>query len=206
MEENIDLILIILNFKRPRFDYKIQQIIKILCKVFPRNLSHHVGIVFTFYEHNQEIKNSKARGDPRVPRQKRYVPKIMDLISKETNEELFLNPPIFFVENIVNDNNTKEEIKILIKFAKTLYPIEEINRKCSFRYKETKEKFETDPPYEEKEGNRIVIVERTYVIIQFIDYNGKKTFSERRLYSEKRQYKEKLLAKLDEKKNKRIFE
>ena len=86
LEENIDLILIILNFKRPRFDYKIQQIIKILCKVFPRNLSHHVGIVFTFYEHNQEIKNNKARGDPRVSRQKRYVPKIMDLISKETNE------------------------------------------------------------------------------------------------------------------------
>ena len=44
----IDLVLIVLNFHDSRLDEETQKMIKILCEVFPENLSRHVGIVFTF--------------------------------------------------------------------------------------------------------------------------------------------------------------
>ena len=200
-QEKIELILVILNFQEPRLNSKTQQLIRILCNVFPRNLAYHIGFVFTFYEHNRELKKSRGRKDPRLTRRNNYVPKIMDIISKETNEKLFLGPPIYFVDNIMNDNNTKEEVKLLFKFLKTLNPIEEINSKVDYNYREIKPIFRPEDPkeeYDEKE-KRFIIVERVFVQMQYIDYNGNITYSDERIYSEKKQYKEKALEKLDEK-------
>lgn len=200
-KEKIDLILVILNFTEPRLNSKIQQLIRILCQVFPRNLAYHIGFVFTFYDHNKELKKSRGRKDPRLSRRNNYVPKIMDIISKETNEDLFLGPPIYFVDNTKNDNNTKEEIKLLFKFLKTLNPIEEINYQVEYNYREIKPIFRRGDPqevYDEKE-KRFIIIEKVYVKMQCIDYNGNITSTPERIYSIKTQYKEKALEKLDEK-------
>ena len=55
----------------------------------------------------------------------------------------------------------KKKLKRLIYFKKILPPIELVHRvdKCNCKYKEIKKIFETDTN-EEKEGNRIVVVEK----------------------------------------------
>ena len=200
-DKYIDLVLLVLNFQDSRLDEETQKIIKILCEVFPENLSRHIGIVFTFYNHNDEIRKCKGRGDPRESKRKYFIPRIMNLISEETGEELFLNVPVYFVEaDDKYDMNTQDEINLLIKFTQTLYPIEKMNNNVKYNYKDINYIFETDPPYEAKEGKRTVIIEVTYVTLEYIDYLGNKTYSKRMKYSEKRQYKEKYLEQLDENK------
>jgi predicted GTPase len=198
--KNIDLhlILVVLNFYCPRFNIEIQNMIKFLCNVFPINLAHHIGIVFTRYCHDDEMRSRRRRGgDPREPAQKQYVPRIMKLISDTTNEQLFLGVPIFFVDSYENDNNSREELRRLIYFTKTLSPIEMI-RKCDSKYKTIEDIFEVETS-EEDEGDRKVIVEKKYKKKKFTDYSGNVTYGERILYSTDKQYKDKALKKLDEK-------
>ena len=47
----------------------------------------------------------------------------MELISQVTNEELFLGPPVFYLDSFVGDDYSKEELYRLIAFAKSLKPI-----------------------------------------------------------------------------------
>ena len=47
----------------------------------------------------------------------------MELISQTTNEELFLGPPVFYLDSYVEDDYSKEELYRLIAFAKSLKPI-----------------------------------------------------------------------------------
>ena len=195
---NLHLILIVLNFFSKRFSNHIQNMIKFFCNVFPINLSHHIGIVFTRYVHEDEKRKVKGKIDPREIAQKNYVPKIMKLISMITNEKLYLDVPTFFVDSYEKDKNTEEELKRLIEFAKTLPPIELI-RRCNSKYQDEHYIFETETR-EEKEGNKTVIVETKYKIKQYTDYNGNVTYGEREFHSEIRTDKEKVLPKLDEKK------
>ena len=122
----------------------------------------------------------------------------MQIISSNTNEKLFLGPPIFFLDSYANDSNSKDELKRLINFTKTLNSIELI-RKCSYKYKEIKDIFEEEI-HEEKDGNKTITVTTTYKITEFTDYNGNKSYSKREKYSEIKNEKEKELPKLDEKK------
>lgn len=196
----IDLVLIVLNYQDTRLDEETQKLIKILCNVFPENLSMHIGVVFTFYNHTDEMRKKRKGGDSRDIKRKYFIPRIMNLISQETGEDLFLNVPVFFVEaNNKYDINTQEEINILINFTLTLNPIQKMNNNVQYKYKNTEYILETDPPYEKKEGNRTVIIEVTYITPVYFDYFGNKTFGKRTKYSEKKQYKEKHLGQLDKK-------
>ena len=121
--KNLNFILLVFNYRSPRFTSSIQFMIKFLCNVFPRNFAQHVGIVFTNYDHEYQIRiNKKKKKDPREER-KEFIKDVMELISQTTNEELFLGPPVFYLDSYVEDDYSKEELYRLIAFAKSLKPI-----------------------------------------------------------------------------------
>ena len=202
-DKQVDFILIVLNFQETKFDRNTQLLIKILCNVFPRNLLHHVGVAFTFYNESDEKRKMRGKGNPRQAKYQYYLPKIMNFICQETNGDP--NKDIayhaFFVEsNNPDDPNTQNEIKNLVRFVSTLYPIEEINKKASSKYKSIIPIFTTEPPHEENEGGKIMIIQRTFVQNEYTDHFGKKSYDEKRVYSVKRQPKE--VAVKDEPKSK----
>ena len=197
-EERIDFVLIVLNFQQPKFDQETQLLVKILCDVFPRNLIHHLGIAFTFYNDKDERRKSKGK-DPRLSKYKNYVPRIRDFICNETNEESPRNIPVFFVEsNDYYDKNTIEEIDTLVSYVKTLYPIEEINDKTNFHHKHQREIFTHEPLHEEIENNKRVMIQRTFVQTEFTDHFGNKSYSKKTLYSTYKKDIEKALEDLPE--------
>lgn len=196
--ERIDLVLIVLNFQNPRFDRDIQQMIKILCSIFPRNLYHHTGIVFTFYDDKRERKRMKGGEDPRNKNFQYYVPRVLNMILEETHDfstDSFTN--VFFVQsNNEYDPYTREQIKQIVNFAKSLLPIEEMNDKVSSKYKTTKPIFSTEPPHEEEINGQIMIVQRTFVQNEYVDHFGKTSYGEKKLYSIKKTPKDKALKEL----------
>ena len=196
--EKIHLILIVLNFHIKRLDDNTQKMILFISNAFPKNLSHHLGIVFTHYEEYEEKRKNRSNMDTRIPLQESYVPKIMKIISESNGEKLYLDVPLFFLDSIFIDSNTKEELRRLIKFTISLPPIESIN-KCNSKYKTVQEEFENEIS-EEKEGDRTEVITKTYKIQKFIDYKGEIIKQEKTLHSEIRNYKDKELPKLDEKK------
>ena len=121
--KDLNFILLVFNYTSPRFTSSIQLLIKILCSVFPKNFAHHVGIIFTHYYHDYQIRiNKKKKKEPKEER-KKFIKEIMELISQTTNEELFLGPPVFYLDSYAEDDYSKEELYRLIAFAKSLKPI-----------------------------------------------------------------------------------
>ena len=195
--KNVNLVLIVINFHRKRLDEETQKMILFLSNVFPINLSHHIGIVFTNYVHHQARLNSRNNRDPRIPLQESYVPQIMKIISEESKERLNLDVPIFFLDSVVGDQHSKDELRSLIDFAKNLPKIELI-KKVDYKYKNIEYIFDTITN-EEKEDGRIVVVEKKYRFERCTDYFGNVVDRNRILFSELRTYKDDKLPKLKEK-------
>ena len=172
----LHFILIVINFTSPRFTASMQYMIKFLCNVFPKNFAHHVGIIFTHYDHDYQVKiNKKKNRDPRENREE-LIRNIMELISHTTNEELFLGPPKYFLDSYIEDDNSKAELNRLIAFAKTLNPIEDI-RECNIKHKKEEEEFE-ERNREQEEGNYIVTYRTKYSRIKYTDYDNNITYSD----------------------------
>ena len=57
----LHFVLIVFNYTCPRFTSSIQFMIKFLCNVFPKNFAHHVGIIFTHYHHDYQVKINKKK-------------------------------------------------------------------------------------------------------------------------------------------------
>ncbi len=177
--KDIHFILVVLNFQSPRFTYSIQYMIQFLCNVFPKDFRHHIGIVFTHYEHEYQLKINKKKkiDDPKEIKMTKYVPEIMKLIHKTTNEELFLGPPVFFLDSYVEDDNSKEELQRLIAFTKNLKPIEDIRQNTNLKYKSVIEEF--DERREEKvEGNVIITYIKDFKRNKYTDYQGNVTYDD----------------------------
>ena len=174
--KDLHFILLVFNYTSPRFTQSIQYMIKFLCNVFPKNFAHHVGIIFTHYDHEYQIRiNKKKKKDPREDR-KEFIREVMELISQTTNEELFLGPPVYYLDSYVEDDNSKKELNRLISFAKNLKPIEDI-RQCKLQYKNEKEEFNTRK-YDRVEGDYIVTYTESLKRIKRTDYNNKITYTE----------------------------
>ena len=62
--------------------------IKKLCKVFPKLLAYHKAIVFTHYKEEEE--NDGTWVDPKQIKITDYVPDFMKIMSKCTNEKIFI--------------------------------------------------------------------------------------------------------------------
>lgn len=69
--KNLNFILLVFNYRSPRFTSSIQFMIKFLCNVFPRNFAQHVGIVFTNYDHEYQIRIKKK--EKRSKRRKKRI-------------------------------------------------------------------------------------------------------------------------------------
>ncbi len=81
-KKQLDYILLTINFQSQRFPFGCKNFIKFLCNVFQKDLANHLGIVFTHYDHDYQMKiNKKKNIDPRTTAQSKYVPQIMKLIS-----------------------------------------------------------------------------------------------------------------------------
>ena len=174
--KDLNFILLVFNYTSPRFTPSIQYMIKFLCNVFPKNFAHHVGIVFTHYDHEYQIRiNKKKKKDPREER-KEFIREIMELISQTTNEELFLGPPVFYLDSYVKDENSKKELNRLIAFSKILKPIEDI-RQCKLKYKKEEEEFDTRT-YDRVQGDYIVTFTERLKRIKRTDYNNKVSYTE----------------------------
>ena len=174
--KDLNFILLVFNYTSPRFTPSIQFMIKFLCNVFPKNFAHHVGIVFTHYDHEYQIRiNKKKKKDPREER-KEFIREIMELISQTTNEELFLGPPVFYLDSYVEDENSKKELNRLIAFSKNLKPIEDI-RQCKLKYKKEEEEFDTRT-YDRVQGDYIVTFTERLKRIKRTDYNNKVSYTE----------------------------
>lgn len=205
-KESIDFILLVFDYNDKRFNDEIQHMIKALCSAFPTDLTKYLGIVFTFYNHEYELRKNQGI-DPRNNKKKYFIPRIMNLIKTENHEEhANLNPPVYFLENVPDgniynvDDHTRDEITLLIKLLQTLNPIPKINTNANYGYKYTKKYLVRKNKRYEKEGNRTVVLEDVYEMIQYFDYKGKfiKEIENGKLYTD-RQYADKELETLDEK-------
>ena len=185
--KNLNFINVVFNYRSPRVTPSIQYMIKFLCNVFPKNFAHHVGIVFTNYDHEYEIRiNRNKEKDPRENK-KKFVIQIMELISQTTNEELFLGPPVYYLDSFIQDNNSKEEINRLIAFAKSLKPIEDI-RKCDVKYKKEEDEHKTNT-YDRVEGDYIYTYIEHLTRKKYTDYNGEVNHGEWKILKTDKRYK-----------------
>jgi GTP-binding protein EngB required for normal cell division len=140
-KKQLDYILLTINFQSQRFPFGCKNFIKFLCNVFQKDLAYHLGIVFTHYDHDYQMKISKNKKDPRSTKMNKYVKEIMELINQETNCNLFFAPPVYYLDSIIKDNNSKTELNKIISFSKNLSSIDIFQKKDFF----IKEEFtETD--------------------------------------------------------------
>ena len=174
--EHLHFILAVFNFTCPRFTSSIQYMIKFLCNVFPKNFAHHVGIIFTNYDHDYQVKINKNKSDPREKR-KFLIKEIMELISQTTNEELFLGPPVYYLDSYIQDENSKAELNRLIAFAKTLNPIEDIRENCNLKYKKEEEEFDIRNE-DIVQGDYIITYKRKFSRKKYTDYNDNITYGD----------------------------
>ena len=98
--KDLHFILLVFNFSSPRLTSSLRYMIKFLCNVFPKNFAHHVGIIFTHYDHDYQVKINKKKDDPRKHRTA-FIKEVMELISQTTNEELFLGPPVYYLDSLL---------------------------------------------------------------------------------------------------------
>lgn len=78
---------------------------------------------------------------------------------------------------VEKDENTKNEINILLSYAKMKSPIKTINDKANIKYKEEKEEFEERTENKE-EGNKIITTTTKYKRIKYTNYDNSITYSD----------------------------
>ena len=180
----LHFILIVLNFHNPRLTSSIQYMIKFLCNVFPVNFLNHVGVVFTHYDHEYEMKRNKRKDkDPRDKAKTRYIPEVVKIIkdnNKQANGQIE-KIPVYFMDNLLDeDANSQEELNQLMALAKMLNPIEDINGNSNLKIK--KEIPEIDIRSESKTlGDYIVTNINKYERKKLIDYNDNVTYTDWKL-------------------------
>ena len=169
--KKLEFVLLTLNFQSPRFPFSCQNFIKFLCNVFPKNFCKHIGIVFTHYDHEYQTKiNKKKEVDPKRTTMKKYVSEIMKLISEETKENLFLSPPVYFLDSLIKDDNSKMELTNLIVYTKILSSIDVFQKKDFFIKEEYPETENRNSTYET--DDEIVTVVKYYERKRQIFYDG----------------------------------
>ena len=181
--KNVNLILLVLNYKNVRFNQSVQHMIKFLCQVFSEDLRHHIGVVFTHYDHENEIKYSTYKyTDPREIPTTKYLPQIIGLIKDMTKKDLSFAPPVFFLDSYVEDNDSSEQVKRLRAVAKYLQPITNIRTNCDYMYLSKDEEFDRRTTEEVTHDKIITYVDiyRRYRLVNYeheVDYTDWELFS-----------------------------
>ena len=164
---NLHFILIVFDYSRPRLDNSTKNTIKFLCKVFPINFKYHVGFVFTHFIFEHQIK---SKSNP-VESRKKYISMVMDLISQETKESKFNEPPMYFLDTVEEDDFSKGQLLSLINIAKSKPSIQTINDKCSNKYAKVEEEFDVRKDNKIKD-NKIITYNKLFKRNKCTDYNG----------------------------------
>ena len=169
---NINLVVVVLNYASCRLTLSVQYMLRFLCYLFPKDISDHIAIVFTHYDDEYERSRAKKKGieNPRTSFQTKYIPAVKKVISEAINvNEKDIIIPTFFLDAeyifegkiLEKDENTKNEMNILLSTAKMKSPIKTINDKANIKYKEEKEEFEERTENKE-EGNKIITTTTKY--------------------------------------------
>ena len=58
---NINLVVVVLNYASCRLTLSIQYMLRFLCYLFPKDISDHIAIVFTHYDDEYEKKRAKKK-------------------------------------------------------------------------------------------------------------------------------------------------
>lgn len=185
---NINLVVVVLNYASCRLTLSVQYMLRFLCYLFPKDISNHIAIVFTHYDDEYERSRAKKKGieNPRTSFQTKYIPAVKKVISEAINVNekdiiiptYFLDAEYIFEGKILEkDENTKNEMNILLSTAKMKSPIKTINDKANIKYKEEKEEFEERTENKE-EGNKIITTTTKYKRIKYTNYDNSITYSD----------------------------
>ena len=181
--KNIHMIVLVLNYKNVRFNQSVQHMIKFLCQVFYEELRHHIGIVFTHYDHDNELKISMNKYiDPRETPTTKYLPQIMNLISQMSNKDLSFPPPVFFLDSYVEDDNSYHEVERLRAYAQYLQPIINIRTNCNYLYLSIEEEFDRRTN-EEVKNDKIITYIKIYRRFRRVDYHHNVDYTNYELFS-----------------------
>ena len=181
--KHVHLILLVLNYQNVRFNQSVQHMIKFLCQVFQDYLRHHIGVVFTHYDHENEIKNSLNKfSDPREFPTAKYLPQIINLIKDMTRKDLSFAPPVFFLDSYVEDNDSLEQVERLRAFAKSLQPITDIKTNCSYMYLSVDEEFDRITN-EEVTHDKIITHVTIYRRLRRVNYEHEEDYTDWEVFS-----------------------
>ncbi len=179
----VHFVLLVLNYQNVRFNQSVQHMIKFLCQVFQEDLRHHIGVVFTHYDHENEIKNSTNKFiDPRETPTTKYLPQIIRLIKDMTKKDLSFAPPVFFLDSYVEDDDSLEQVERLRAVAQYHQPMIEIKTNCNYLYLLIDEEFDRRTT-EEVTHDKIITYVNIYRRYRRVDYQHQEDFTDWELFS-----------------------
>lgn len=179
----VHFILLVLNYKSVRFNQSVQHMIKFLCQVFPDDLRHHFGVVFTHYDHENEVKYSTNEyTDPKEYPTAKYLPQIIGLIKDMTKKDLSFAPPVFFLDSYVEDDDSKDQVERLIAVAQWLQPITNIRKNCNYMYLLVEEEFDRRTT-EEVTPDKIITYVDIYRRLRCVNYEHEEDYTDWELFS-----------------------
>ena len=172
-KKKLELILMTINYTSTRLTMSNKNFIKFLSNAFPKNLCHHIAFAFTHFNYENEkkiYKNKYSFKDFRMKKNK-YILEVMKIISEETKEDLYLEPPIYFLDSVERDNFSLSQLKSLISFTKSLFSIDVFQKKELFIKEEHVEYDKRQRVIDEED--KIITEENIYSRKIQIFYDGK---------------------------------
>ena len=108
----------------------------------------------------------------------------MKIISEETKENIFLEPPVYFLDSVAQDNFSVSQIKSLISFTKSLSSLDVFQKKELFIKEEIFEYDTRKRIFDEED--KIITETKYYVREKQIFYDGTINYTNWRCFNDTR--------------------
>ena len=198
-KKKLELILMTFNYQFPRLTNSNKNFIRFLSNAFPKNICHHLAFAFTHFDYIYQQKLIKNKNIAIGLEKKKFILQIMKIISEETNEKLFTEPPIIFIDSVFKDKYSISQLNNLISFTKTLTSLDVFQKKELFIKTEDYEYDERKRVYEDE--NNIITEIRVYKRKIQIFYDGTVNYTNwRYCYTDKKTEEKKIVEKEEDKK------
>jgi len=198
-KKKLELILLTINYSSTRLTMHNKNFIKFLSNAFPENLSYHIAFAFTHFNYDNEkklYKNKYNFKDFRLKKNK-YIFEIMKIISEETKESLYLDPPVYFIDSVIQDDFSISQIKSLISFTKSLSSLDVFQKKELFIKKEEVEIDKKQRIFDE--DNNIITETKVYERKIQTFYDGTVNYTDWKcIYTDRKTEKKKIEIKEEE--------
>lgn len=192
-KKKLELILMTINYTSTRLTMCNKNFIKFLSNTFPKNLCHHIAFAFTRFNNENEkklYKNKYNFKDIRS-RKNKYIFEVMKIMSEETKENLFLEPPVYFLDSVNQDNFSVSQIKSLISFTKSLSSLDVFQKKELFIKEEISEYDSRKRVFDEED--KIITETYYYIREKQIFYDGTINYTDWRCYNDDRKIERKFI-------------